>query len=354
MSTDLHQEDDASAVVPPPVELDEGYWSALLDEGEYARENKSGPDGDGWGSYGEKQDGRSYDSSTAYTSQHDWTLAKTVYERDETVELAVTGYNRGGVLVSWNSLRGFVPASQLVDFPVDLDEGSRRELLARQVGGNIELRIIELDVALNRLILSERAAQVQPGQRADMLSRLQTGDICEGSVTNICDFGAFVDLGGVEGLIHISELSWGRVGHPRDVLSSDQQVKVYVMEVNPGDERIALSLKRLQPDPWESVEERYQVGQIVKGVVTNVVDFGAFACIEDGLEGLIHVSELAEGQFLHPRNVVKEGEKVVASILNIDGSARRLGLSLRMVDRENGDHSCDSGDILSSTNYVED
>jgi small subunit ribosomal protein S1 len=187
-------------------------------------------------------------------------------------------------------------------------------MLSKRIGQKINLRIIELEVATNRLILSERAAQAQPGQRADILSNLEAGTVCEGVVTNLCDFGAFVDLGGIEGLIHISELSWGRVNHPRDVLSSGQSVKAYIMSVEPGEERIALSLKRLQPDPWQTVEERYNVGEIVEGVVTNVVDFGAFACIEEGLEGLIHISELAEGQFLHPRNVVAEGEHIQARI----------------------------------------
>jgi small subunit ribosomal protein S1 len=155
--------------------------------------------------------------------------------------------------------------------------------------------------------------------------------MCEAAVTNLCDFGAFADLGGIEGLIHISELSWGRVGHPRDVLSSGQRVKVFIMNVDPQAERVALSIKRLQPDPWQSVEQRYQVGQTIEALITNVVDFGAFACIEEGLEGLIHISELAEGQFLHPRNVVKEGQRVKVNVLNIDGKARRLGLSLRQL-----------------------
>jgi small subunit ribosomal protein S1 len=139
----------------------------------------------------------------------------------------------------------------------------------------------------------------------------------------------FIDLGGLEGLIHISELSWGRVSHPRDILTRGDTVRVYVMEVNREQGRVALSLKRMQPDPWETVEQRYKIGQVVEGLITNVVDFGAFACVEDGLEGLIHVSELAEGSFLHPRNVVKEGDRVRARILNINGQARRLGLSLR-------------------------
>jgi small subunit ribosomal protein S1 len=154
-----------------------------------------------------------------------------------------------------------------------------------------------LDRVQNRLILSERAAQVQPGTRAAVLSRIRQGDIYEGRVTNLCDFGVFVDLGGLEGLIHISELSWGRVGHPDDILAKGDTIQVYVMRVDQDQERVALSLKRLRPDPWQTVEERYQVGQIVEGEITNVVDFGAFVCVEEGLEGLIHVSELAEGHF---------------------------------------------------------
>jgi len=149
-------------------------------------------------------------------------------------------------------------------------------------------------------------------------------------VTNLCDFGAFVDLGGVEGLIHISELSWGRVEHPRDVLRRGERVKVYVIDVQPEQGRIALSLKRLQPDPWATMAQRYRVRQIVEGVITNVVDFGAFARVEEGLEGLIHISELAEGNFLHPRNVVREGERV--RVLSVDGSSRRLSLSLRRLE----------------------
>jgi small subunit ribosomal protein S1 len=148
-------------------------------------------------------------------------------------------------------------------------------------------------------------------------------------VTNLCSFGAFVDLGGLEGLVHVSELSWGRVNHPSDILDKNQPVDVYVLNVNRDRGRVGLSIKRLQPDPWQSVEDHYHTGQTVEGVITHVVDFGAFARIEDGLEGLIHVSELAEGNFVHPRNVVQEGETVVARILNIDSERRRIGLSIR-------------------------
>lgn len=314
----------------PPLPPDEGYWEALLQEGEIAAGGVPRHHEFDWGELplDEGVPGTANGSLPA-SMDSDWDEVQTVYDADQTVDLRVVGFNRGGLLVEWNSLRGFIPASQLIDFPVMADNRARREALAQRVGQVLRLRVIELDRDQNRLILSERAAQVEPGARANILTRIRPGDTCTGQVTNLCDFGVFVDLGGLEGLIHISELSWGRVSHPRDVVKRGDTVTVHVLQVDPEQGRIALSLKRMRPDPWKTVEERYHVGQMVEGVITNVVDFGAFACIEEGLEGLIHVSELAEGHFLHPRNVVREGETVRARILNIDGSARRLGLSLR-------------------------
>jgi small subunit ribosomal protein S1 len=233
-------------------------------------------------------------------------------------------------LVEWNSLHGFVPASQLAEFPATPNSVVRRNALIGWVGKTLRLRVIELNAEQNRLILSERAARVEAGERADILRRLRPGDVTRGFITNLCDFGAFVDLGGLEGLIHISELSWGRVGHPADMLQRGQEVNVHVLDVDRAAGRIALSLKRLRPDPWATVEQRYRIDDLVTGTITNVVDFGAFACIEEGLEGLIHVSELAEGHFLHPRNVVSEGQEITARVLTIDSHARRLGLSLRL------------------------
>ena len=326
--------DTARSLPPPPP--DESYWAALLQEDERfpspaARHARDWDHGNGvLAESGERN---------TEQSRADWQAIEQVYRADQVVTLPVVGYNRGGLLVEWRSLRGFVPASQLVDFPAVSDGAARRNELALRVGQLLRLRVIELSYEQNRLILSERAAQVQAGARANILDTLRCGDICEGQVTNLCDFGAFVDLGGVEGLIHISELSWGRVGHPRDILTRGETVKVYVMDVQREQGRVALSLKRLQPDPWATVAQRYRVGQIVEGVITNVVDFGAFARVEEGLEGLIHVSELAEGNFLHPRNVVREGERVRARVLNIDGSSRRLGLSLRRLEGDLNERS---------------
>jgi small subunit ribosomal protein S1 len=308
---------------------DEGYWTALLNEGENARSVY--PEIDTESDEFDEDDNHEFIPETSEQIDNDWQEIERIADHDGALSLKVVGYNRGGLLVEWRTLRGFVPASQLLDFPANGGGQSRRAALVERVGHKLQLRVIELDAEKNRLILSERAAQVESGRRHEILHELRPGDTVEGEVTNLCDFGAFVDLGGIEGLIHISELSWGRVAHPSDLLQSGQQIKAYVLDVDRGTSRIAMSLKRLYPDPWKTVQERYQVGQLVEGTITHVVDFGAFACIEQGLEGLIHISELAEGHFLHPRNVVSEGESVRARILSIDGKARRLGLSLRLV-----------------------
>lgn len=259
----------------------------------------------------------------------DWQYAYQLHEDETPVELLVTGFNRGGLLVNLKSLRGFVPASHLVDLPAHLSDEDRRAVLSGMVGQRLRLKVIEYDRSKGRVVLSQRAALASPGSRTALLDRLRPGEVVSGLVTNLTDFGVFVDLGGLEGLVHVSEVSWSRVNHPSDVLAVNQEIEVQVLSIDRDQARVALSLKRCRPDPWKTVGERYCVGQVVSGMITNVVNFGAFISVEDGLEGLIHVSELAEGHFLHPRNVVQEGETVTARILHIDPSNRRLSLSLR-------------------------
>jgi small subunit ribosomal protein S1 len=298
--------------------IDEGWWAAVLQE----EENH----------YTSKRSNGKLPQAAASDPVADWQAARHLYEVDEAVALDVVGYNRGGLLVSFRSLQGFVPASHLVNFPNQVTEDERMLALSRKVGMRLSLKVIEYDPAKGRVVFSERAAQAGPGSRQAVLGRLRPGSIVSGVVTNVCDFGAFVDLGGIEGLIHVSEVSWSRVGHPRDVLNCNQTVQVTVLSVDPDQSRVALSLKRMRPDPWANVEQRYHLGQVVEGTVTNVVNFGAFVGIEEGLEGLVHVSELADGHFLHPRNVVREGDRVRACVVSIDGPSRRLGLSLRRLD----------------------
>lgn len=258
-----------------------------------------------------------------------WDVWQTHFERGDILVGQVVDWNRGGLLVSVNQRHGFVPASHLVGMPRTSDAAQREDYLAAQVGRDLRLRIIELDKQRDRLVLSERACGITPKEELALLDRISPGDRCRGFISNICDFGVFVDLGGVDGLVHISELSWQRVNHPSEILRVGDEVEAYVLRVDREHKRIALSLKRLHPDPWARLEERYRVGQIVQGTITNVVSFGAFARVEEGLEGLIHISELAEGNFLHPRNVVQEGDVVLVRIISIDSANHRLGLSMR-------------------------
>ena len=307
----------------PDLPLDDAYWASLLNDVEAIS-----PD---------HPVGGARRSASEAPERHGpidmWHEALRLHESGETVTVQAVGANRGGLLIDWNGLRGFMPASHLSELSPHLDEDSRRAELARRIGQTFNAKVIELDRGQSRFVVSERAACLHRDRGELLLSELCEGQVRLGVVTKVCSFGAFVDLGGVEGLLHISEISWGRVNHPGDSLRSGQQVRVQVMHVDCALKRVALSMKRLQPDPWAMVEQRYCVGQLVTGVVTSVVNFGAFMRLEEGLEGLIHISELAEGSFLHPHNVVREGETVRVRILAINGAHRRLGLSLR---RANG------------------
>lgn len=314
-----------------PNRRDDSFWAALFEHGEAnvesAEMNQSPPP-----TIDDLVDVRTdWLAEKKQETTDPWLLAQEAYDAESKLDLTITGYNKGGLLVEWHGLPGFIPASQLIDFPQFHVASKRLQVLTKAVGQVLTLRIIEVNPPLNRLILSERAAQVEPEQRQSILGTLMPGDILTGKVTNLTDFGAFIDLGGVEGLIHISELSWSRVPHPSKVVKPDEVVKVLVLGVDQENERVALSLKQLYPDPWKTAESRYQPGQLVEGVVNNIVNYGAFVLLEPELEGLIHISELAEGAFLHPRNVVEIGDKVTARVLQVDGRAKRLALSLRSV-----------------------
>jgi small subunit ribosomal protein S1 len=268
--------------------------------------------------------------------EKEWRSLEKLLETGEIFEATVTGYNKGGLIVQLGQVRGFVPSSQLVRLPQRDRERTltHEERRAKMVGQQLRLKIIELDRQRNRLILSERAAHRiwRKEQKEQLLASLKEGDICHGRVSSLCDFGAFVDLGGADGLIHLSELSWGRVSHSREVLQMGDEVEVYVMNVNRERRRIGLSLKRLQPDPWSQVGGKYSEGQLVEGTITKLTDFGAFARLKgDAIEGLVHVSELSDARVAHPREVVKEGETLTLRIVRLDPNRRRMGLSLKSV-----------------------
>ena len=326
--------------IPPSAPPSEGYWQALLRDGEFGR---AAPTGSPAGLWEERVSEVEKDTAESVDVEAPWERARDLMAQGKILEMPVVGCNRGGLLVGWNGLRGFVPASHLVELASSADEQRRQTDLRHLVGTRLSLKIIELDPDKDRFVLSERAAQVDDGRGHDILRELGPADVCQGRVTNLCSFGAFVDLGGFEGLIHISELSWGRVGHPSDVLEPGKLVDVYVLNVEPERERVGLSIKRLQPNPWQSVEERYHVGQLVEGRVTHVVDFGAFVEIENGLEGLIHVSEMASSEketaedgSRDPHDILSTDDLVSAEVLTIDGSRRRMGLRLQHVQIDGG------------------
>jgi small subunit ribosomal protein S1 len=278
---------------------------------------------------GPETESRSHSANEQRVREEAWRLAQQLHETDGVIALQAVDCNKGGLLVVWNGLHGFVPASQLINFPCLNHEEERLRELERRRHQRLRLKIIELEPASRRLIWSERAALVAAGQREQLLQQLAPGDTLTGCVTNLTDFGVFVDLGGVEGLIHISELSWMRVNHPSDLVQPGEELKVLVLNVNAAEGRVGLSLKRLRRDPWAGVNERYRPGQLVTGIVSNIVAYGAFVLLEEGLEGLVHLSQLADGGVSDPRQVLETGAEVQARVLHVDGPARRLGLSLR-------------------------
>jgi small subunit ribosomal protein S1 len=272
---------------------------------------------------------------TRTQASRDWAEAEDLNAKQDVFEGVVAGYNKGGLIVKVGKIRGFVPASQLVSLGRVEEGADPNKRLAALVGQKLHLKVIELDREQNRLILSERAAQRQwrKLQKEKMLSELQEGDVREGEVISIADFGAFIDMGGADGLVHLSEISWKPITHPSEVLKVGQKVKVQVLKVDPEHKRVGLSIKRLEADPWSTIESRYKVGQLVEGEITKMAKFGAFARIkdDDAIEGLIHVSELSDKRVNHPKEVVKEGQLVTLRVIRIDAAKRRLGLSLKRV-----------------------
>ncbi|MGC9467224.1 MAG: 30S ribosomal protein S1, partial [Anaerolineae bacterium] len=262
--------------------------------------------------------------------QEDWLKAEKLLEDQSVYEAAVTGSNRGGLTVEFGRLRGFVPMSQLIGFNRIRQPAERQRRLRSMVGEEIMLKVIEVNRRRRRLILSQRAAarEWRAARRETLLEDLEAGQARRGRISQITDFGLFVNLGGMDGLVHISELSWGRIENPAEVYHPGQRVKVKVLSVDRDRQRIALSIKALTPDPWESVAERYNVGDLVDGRVTQVVDFGAFIELEPGVEGLLHNSELRD---ITQREELSSGESILVKVIRVEPDRRRIGLSVRQV-----------------------
>jgi small subunit ribosomal protein S1 len=268
--------------------------------------------------------------------EQDWIDAERLHDTGEIWEGKIAGYNRGGLIVHYGKIRGFIPASHLTGVSRRMDPTTLQARLTEMVGQDMPLKVIEVDRQNRRLIFSERTARREwrSQQREKLLDELKEGDHVRGMVSNVCDFGVFVDVGGTDGLVHISELSWRRTGHPSELLKVGDEVEAYVLRVDKERKRIGLSLRLMEPDPWERAEEKYQIGQVVYGTITKIIAFGAFAALDDGIEGLIHISELGEVAPKHPEEVVSVGLALPLAVVKIDSKRRRMGLSFRHVPEE--------------------
>jgi len=283
------------------------------------------------------QDGGPLLSLNRALEELDWRRAEEYRESQEVYESHVAGYNKGGLIVRFGRLRGFVPQSQIgSDRRRLLDGETPEERWGKMVNETISIKVMEVDRARNRLILSERMAarESRESRKEDLISRLQVGEVRTGRVVSLVDFGAFVDIGGAEGLVHLTELSWKHVTHPKEFLKVGQEVKAEVISIDPENKRIGLSMKRQEADPWDTVAINYQIGQLVQGIVTKMTKFGAFVRLVDvpEIEGLVHISELSDQRVNHPREVLQEGETVTLRVVKMDIEDRRLGLSLKKVN----------------------
>jgi small subunit ribosomal protein S1 len=278
-----------------------------------------------------------------------WRVLQQRFEEGEAFEGEVTGYNKGGLLVNVEGVHAFVPLSQVVGVRPDREESDGG--LGQAVGKKLRLKVIEINRRRNRVILSERAAlqEWRSQQKDRLLAELKEGEIRKGRVSSVRSFGVFIDLGGADGLAHLSEVSWDRNRSPEEMYKVGDEVDVYVMKVDPETKKIALSLRRAQPEQWDVIVDKYQVGRVVPGMVTKLVTFGAFARIEGPVEGLIHVSELVDRRIAHPKEVVREGDLLPLKIVRIERDRHRLGLSLREA-REEGERMgfrfTDGGEVM--------
>lgn len=298
--------------------IDEGWWESVLTE-----EAKHSAGIQRTGSHQPEF------RVEAAPSPVNWDHIRELYMNDCIVSLTVTGHNRGGLLVEGENLSGFVPLSHLVAL-AGKDADGRAQDFESYLGVTLRLKVIECAPEDGRVVFSERAAQSEPGKRAELFHSLHAGQRANGTVTNITDFGVFVDLGGVEGLIHISELSWGRVNHPTQFVHLGGTIDVQVLELAPERCRVALSLKRILPNPWVNAEREFPIGSIHAATVTSVLSYGVFARLDQyGVEGLAHVSEIPHHDGAAIKEFLSEGQPIQVRILRLDTERCRLGFSMR-------------------------
>ena len=307
---------DRQSVMPP---IEAGWWeSVLAEEGRHAPPEA-------------RHAARPENKAEADPKPApDWARVQDLYREDQIVSLKVTGSNRGGLLVEEGRIQGFVPFSHLAEPAGIVELGLREKWLEQYLGRTLRLKVIECVPEDGRAVFSERAALSEPGRRSELFHSLHPGQTVSGKVTNITDFGVFVDLGGAEGLIHISELSWGRVIHPGQIVKIGQELEVQVLDLSPERCRVALSRKRLLPNPWETAAADLSEGNVAPAVITSIVSYGAFARLDLGVEGLIHASEMPIPEGAGVKDVLHEGQRLQVRILHVDPGHQRMGLSLKL------------------------
>jgi small subunit ribosomal protein S1 len=288
----------------------------------------------------EDQNGNLILSFTRALEEENWQTAEELLESEGSFVSKIEGYNKGGLLVSLGTIRGFVPASQMgLGRRLSISGNTPEERYGAMVNEEIEVCVIEVDRERRRLILSERAASSETRDtiKERVIEDLKEGEVRTGRVTSLADFGAFVNISGADGLVHLSEISWEHINHPSEVLEVGQEIKVKIISVDPDRKRIGLSIRRLQDDPWEAQIESLTEGQLVEGRITRLTNFGAFARllvddVDGELEGLIHISEISDQRIEHPKEILKEGDVLTLRIIKIETENHRIGLSMRRVD----------------------
>ena len=278
-------------------------------------------------------DGNLILSAAQARQNEDWKRAEELMNSETVWSGEIADTNKGGVIVGFGHLRGFVPASHVIDLPRGLKEEERLERLQNMIGNTISVKVIEVNRKRRRLVFSQLEAEQEnrAARKEALLRELTEGATRKGVVSGLCDFGAFVDLGGADGLIHISELAWRRVRHPSQVVAVGDEVEVYVLNLDNQGKRIGLSLKRMQPNPWSLVDDMYHIGQLVEGNISRLESFGAFISLEPGIEALLHVSQMSANPEENPLRHLYEEQKLLMRIISIESDRQRLGLSLTEV-----------------------
>jgi small subunit ribosomal protein S1 len=267
--------------------------------------------------------------------EESWKKAEELLASKKSFDSKITGYNKGGLIVDLETIRGFIPASQIsLSRRAAMTGDTPEQRWSKMIDDPVKVCVIEVDRERRRLIFSERAASTETREtlKERVIDSLTEGDIRTGRVTSLADFGAFINISGADGLVHLSEISWDHIKHPNEALEIGQEVKVKVISVDKEKKRIGLSIRQTQEDPWADRVAKYQVGQLVEGTITRLTKFGAFAKLDDEIEGLIHISEISEKRIDHAKEVLKEGEKVTLRVIKIDPANHRIGLSVRRVD----------------------